>query len=94
MARQGHRAWHRLTPEAAASHLAAWRESGETLGAYARVVRLSYKRLHRWQPQLGEESATERPAFLPVQVLEAGLRSSGQKQLAEGGGPEAVGRAR
>jgi hypothetical protein len=72
MARQGsRRTWHRLTPETAAAHLAAWRRSGKTLAEFSVEAGLSHARLRRWQARLGTSEIAERPAFVPIRVLEA-----------------------
>jgi hypothetical protein len=72
MGRHGPRkTWRRLTAETAAAHLAEWRQSGKRLSEYAREVGLTYQRLRRWQLQLESDEVAERPAFLPVRVMEA-----------------------
>lgn len=60
----------KLTAAEARGHLAAWRQSGWTLTAYARSVGMSFQRLHRWRRKLGGTRGATGTGFVPVRIVE------------------------
>jgi hypothetical protein len=72
MGRDG-RARGKLTAAQARGHLKAWKESGNSLTAYARSVGMSFQRLHRWRRKLYGVGRAADCGFVPVQVV-GGIR--------------------
>ena len=64
--------------------LSLWRDSGQTLSAFARQYSLSVQRLRRWHRRLEDQ---ELPKFHPVQVVPDAMVPS-VKASAEVGGVE------
>jgi len=48
-----------------------WRQSGQSLKAFARSHAIQAHRIARWARQLQETAVRERPPFHPVRVVEA-----------------------